>query len=51
MSVFGDTIENVMALPGQDKVPTFIKQTLGHLNTHGKNYFSLFPLCKIDKKY
>merc|ERR1719197_1574507 len=35
MSVFGDTIENVMALPGQDKVPTFIKQTLGHLNTHG----------------
>lgn len=33
MSIFGESISNIMSRSGEDKIPSFVKQTLGFLNS------------------
>ena len=45
--IFEQPIESLMERPGQDKVPDFIKQTLGHLNSQRMQWCIIF-MRRVD---
>ena len=34
-ALFGESLESIMARTGEERIPTFVKQTLGVLNSKG----------------